>query len=663
MVGGSGPEVAVNTTNCSATGQGCDGAGAGTGSQGKTDPASIEDYVRQNLDYLIESSDPAATMQTLAIFAANINYVGGSSESLSARSTLMAILDGAWIKAANPAPKMALQTLQVALDIAGPNMELERRSLKGFQDLIVAVGTSVVKHFRGREASHQAVIVAEAQEVANLMSKAFGMLIQKSSWMSRMDSPHIQPPSSSQMRIVRREVDILEDVMRPKLRAASMASDSYFSMMSTLEGLDLISALSVANLAAGDTPKLQQSSEFKMITSVVATHEVQRYNASLDTRVADEPCLSAVDIAECCRSTGTCCIAGQCGGNWEGIHVDFGSTLLLPAGLRRLNAPAYEVELGTIKGNPFGAFDPRITLSDVKRLKIREFHSAVGYYDFGTGYGNLDTKPKAVLRLPISEKTANDLAEFDETTVIQQGRVAACVFWDAVARKWGVQGISQAPGAEATRKVCWRRGQPPVIECSHFVECTTTHLSYFTVADVPLDCEGVALGQTKFDHCDVCGGDNTTCSGCDGVPNSFQDGKRLDRFCSGHGSCRGGSRCACCADNLHKVSLKEGNDQKSQISVCPWYGIMCHRFCTRSQYEGPEASSAAQKIHCSGHGSCVDPQQGGPLECECDPGWTSKNDKLCGYMIPKVYVVKFSGKVHLHFPVLKCKWRACSRKH
>jgi len=640
----------VNTTNCSATEQGCVATGDDPGSHDTTDPASIADYVKENLDYLMDSSDPAATLQTLVIYAANINAGTDASVSQSDRSKLMTVIDDAWGKAVNPDPQMALQTLQVALDVAGPDIKLERGSLKGFQDLIVAVGTSVLNHFRGREASEPAVIVEEAYEVANLLSNAFGMLIQKSSWTSRMESPHIQPTDSSQMRFARAEVDKLEDVMRSMLRAVITDSDSYFSMMSTLEGLDLISALSVANYAAGDEPILQKSSSFRMVTSVVARHEVEGHNASLDTRIADEPCLTAVDVAECCRMSGTCCVASQCGADWQGVYVNFGSTFLTPSGLRSLSAQAYEIELGTIKGNPFGQFDPRRLLTDVNRVKMREFHSPVGYYDFTKGYGNLDAKPQAILRLPISEEEANALAEFGETTLTQQGRVAACLFWDASARKWGTQGITQAPGAEATRKICLRRGDPPVVECSYFVECTTDHLSYFTVAETPLDCEGVVLGQTKFDHCDICGGDNSTCSGCDGVPNAFQDGKRLDRGCSGHGSCQGASRCSCCADNLHKVSLGDGTDQGSQISVCPWFGIMCHRFCTRSEYTGSDAVSADQQIHCSGHGSCVDPPLGGPLECECDPGWTSRDDKLCGYMIPKVYVVKFSGYFRLSFP-------------
>ena len=42
------------------------------------------------------------------------------------------------------------------------------------------------------------------------------------------------------------------------------------------------------------------------------------------------------------------------------------------------------------------------------------------------------------------------------------------------------------------------------------------------------------LSSTKLDACGVCGGNNATCTGCDGVPNS---GKVYDRcgICGGNG--------------------------------------------------------------------------------------------------------------------------------
>ena len=42
------------------------------------------------------------------------------------------------------------------------------------------------------------------------------------------------------------------------------------------------------------------------------------------------------------------------------------------------------------------------------------------------------------------------------------------------------------------------------------------------------DCTGICDGNSVEDDCNICNGDNTTCSGCDGIPNS---GLQLD--CSG----------------------------------------------------------------------------------------------------------------------------------
>ena len=95
-------------------------------------------------------------------------------------------------------------------------------------------------------------------------------------------------------------------------------------------------------------------------------------------------------------------------------------------------------------------------------------------------------------------------------------------------------------------------------DCTTFLECSVPYLTsgslfpygdsspppypgllrIFGAAELWVDCAGVPLGPAVLDFCDVCGGDNSTCSGCDGIPNSVVDGIKLDKKCSGHGSCR-----------------------------------------------------------------------------------------------------------------------------
>jgi len=653
---GAGGNVNRTAGNCSLSAASCSGTGAGdTGSGGNVAPGpqTLADFINADLDLLMQSSDPAATAATLGVFAANLNDLSTDNSNAvaqSLRSKLTGVLGNAWKKAVNPDPQMALHIAEVALDVAGPDVQLDGASTAAFQDLLSRIRLSILSKFRGRQLHEQALFIVEAEAIAALMSTGFGMLMKKSPWTTRMDSllvpsvePNVQRFESSVLQDSR---EMIEHRMRTNTRALAHSVDPYLSMFSIVESLDDISALSVANSAPGDLPKLQKTSTFKLVTSMQAKRRVEGYNASLDSRIAVEPCLTSVDMAACCRQSASCCVGDQCGSWPQGSRVDFEFTALLPRGLRNLTAQHYEIQVGTISSNPFSQFDTSVNiLGDVSRFNIRLAHSDLEYHDFTEGYGLMETKPRGTLRLPISEQLAIALTQYAVTTPTQQGRVAACLNWNEVTRKWDNVGLNQAPGSKATQKMCLKRkSTPPVIECSYFVECTTMYLSYFAVAESPLDCEGTVLGSTKFDHCDVCGGDNSTCSGCDRMPNAVEDGVRLDRDCSGHGACNGGYRCSCCADNLHKVTM--GGDlagQSSKLTVCPWFGVMCHRFCTRSLYGGNAAGSAVQKIHCSGHGSCLEPLRGGDLGCECDPGWADENGTRCGYFIPRTFVVKIGG--------------------
>jgi len=122
----------------------------------------------------------------------------------------------------------------------------------------------------------------------------------------------------------------------------------------------------------------------------------------------------------------------------------------------------------------------------------------------------------------------------------------------------------------------------PVSSTQTSIRADTRHLSFFSALQVSSGCDAIALSPLIFDHCTVCGGDNSTCSGCDWIPNSGRD-----RLCSGHGRC-GVERCSC---------------------VSGWFGVMCQNFCRDETF-------------CSGHGQCT-PQDG--LSCTCDEGWETRN--------------------------------------
>jgi len=107
------------------------------------------------------------------------------------------------------------------------------------------------------------------------------------------------------------------------------------------------------------------------------------------------------------------------------------------------------------------------------------------------------------------------------------------------------------------------------------VKMVSTHMSYFASVSVSAGCDNVPLSSRVLDHCLVCGGDNGTCSGCDGIPNTGRN-----KGCSGHGQC-GVSTCSC---------------------LFNWYGIMCDVFCS-------------DQTTCSGHGRC---NAGSGAACLCD---------------------------------------------
>jgi hypothetical protein len=90
----------------------------------------------------------------------------------------------------------------------------------------------------------------------------------------------------------------------------------------------------------------------------------------------------------------------------------------------------------------------------------------------------------------------------------------------------------------------------------------------FTVVKVEEGCDGEPKSEVYQDDCAVCGGDNSTCSGCDGIPNTGRD-----KGCSGHGECK------------EIVGMLEIKCE----CVEQWFDIMCSTFCDDA-------------VHCSGHG-------------------------------------------------------------
>lgn len=250
---------------------------------------------------------------------------------------------------------------------------------------------------------------------------------------------------------------------------------------------------------------------------------------------------------------------------------------------------AYEFLQGTVFGNAFETVSPRPQIIDTTILEVRAVHAS------GALPSVLGGNKEAILRLPIPLEAALFLADKDVTTPTQQGIVAACVSWDLELGDWSNEGIRQESGAAATKRMCIKDARNTT-SCFRFLECFSDHLGYFSATELEIDCVGQPRGPARYDSCDICEGDNSTCSGCDNLPNSIQDGILLDKNCSGHGACGGGDQCQCCFNETNLV-LDQG---AAAAGACPWYGVMCHRYCTRS----PDPAAPESSINCNARGFC-----------------------------------------------------------
>lgn len=158
---------------------------------------------------------------------------------------------------------------------------------------------------------------------------------------------------------------------------------------------------------------------------------------------------------------------------------------------------------------------------------------------------------------------------------------ASCVRWDEDLRMWSSEGIEHVDvhlgAANGT---------------GAYVECKTSWLGTFAVSEVPRDCRGVVMGTTFNDLCGVCGGDNSTCSGCDGEPNSGRT-----KACSGHGGCNASGLCEC----------EPG-----------YHGVDCQVLCE-------------DRVNCSGFGRCDVTFEGlsmqTAVQCQCNEGYRKTSEE------------------------------------
>ena len=139
------------------------------------------------------------------------------------------------------------------------------------------------------------------------------------------------------------------------------------------------------------------------------------------------------------------------------------------------------------------------------------------------------------MQLPYDQEILN--LNLFETTDKQSGakRILYGAAFSQSSWSWQTAGIKKEPEGSG-----------------RFITIETSSFGYYSLVTAIQGCDGIDLSNSVLDACGICGGDNSTCSGCDGVPNTGRS-----RNCSGHGFCVSGL-CSCNTS---------------------WFGVMCDILC------------------------------------------------------------------------------------
>jgi hypothetical protein len=301
--------------------------------------------------------------------------------------------------------------------------------------------------------------------------------------------------------------------------AAPVAADYRTQMGQLLQGIAALSSLSVRDALVGELPRVVASGMWEMATSRVATAGFRGFTARL--------------------------------GN---VTVTFPLDMFLQIDKAQLpdRPETAEIMLVQFRTSPIPLHDNPLGLPVM--FEVRAFGSADPLPILA-----VITTP-IVLKLPWEGTLTGGIDRLGRSKVPYIGRfVPAASVWD-----WSSTGVSLVSSGSAS------------------VTVGVGVFGTFSIFGANAGCDLVPASPAVWDSCRVCKGDNSSCSGCDGIPNT-------GRFknCSGHGRCVAGEpRCRC---------------------VEGWYGEVCNTSCSLETV-------------CGGHGFC-DPDNG--LECYCLSGWAS----------------------------------------
>lgn len=397
----------------------------------------------------------------------------------------------------------------------------------------------------------------------------------------------------------------------------------YLEALKLMKVIQEVSALSVCNVFAGSTASFS-SDYLNISTSFISYQNLAGWSlVSKSASSLSNNCNKARDLAACCsKSIGSCCVDDACTSDkWPDPHwVDGPAVLIMPDVIENRAAFDYEVQLAQLRGNSFDS--THLLSGSTVFMAVREADTETVLLPSKPGI----LEQERILRMPISKQTYDLAILASVNTAEKNGLIPACVVWDEELKDWVTAGIRQVFGLAPIHKMCISNSSATIdstspTPCFYALECfTSLSQGIFAVIDAEMDCEGVPLGNGKWDMCDMCNGDNSTCSGCDNMPNTVHDGVVMTKECSGHGKCVG-LMCRCCAG---EQDVTESSNATNGTAECEWFGETCHRYCTRDPHEKDFG------IHCNSHGYCSESGR----NCACDPGYTDAPDGICAMLIP-----------------------------
>ena len=396
----------------------------------------------------------------------------------------------------------------------------------------------------------------------------------------------------------------------------------YLQVQNLLDFVLIISYLGSSNLLFNSTT-IHVNDVFYEITKRVTGFQMSGESVVIPADSIFE-CLAYENIATCCvqRPSEKCCVGSSCNGNM--MLAGASSSAFVPVQNTVLDAlQLYDIIFADI-GNQFAHLTSETLLSSSVLIQIRPLSQIPLYF------------PSVVVRINMQLDVVQLLLSKSVTTESNQGYFAACQLWDFQKNAWSSAGIENYNGITLPQKVCQFNPQLNKTQCFYFVECLVTSLSAInpnivSVLRQEVDCDQTPFGTQRYDACGVCGGTNSTCSGCDNIPYEKVFGEILTKGCSGHGTCSGGPTCHCCADG---VGLMQGE-------TCPWFGIMCNLFCSSDAVADSSLYAASKSwIQCNSHGQCGYDIVSGNVVCICNPGYVDENvsvNSKCDYLVPVLH--------------------------